>query len=469
MTGKTRHVLRLSIVAIILTSLGCRATERTQTFDVTAHGAVGDGTTNNSEAFRRSIDACRAANGGVVRIPTGRFLTGPIDMVSNMTLHLDEGAVLLFTDDPDDYPLVETRWEGTMRQARRPLLWARDCRNIKITGSGVIDGQGQRWWRPLQAGRLQRPRNPTTAPASRPWDDDGSRRRPPLVQLRDCDGILVDGVTFQNSPFWTMHLLFSDNIIVRRAKFFAPEDGPNTDAMDIDSCRRVLVEDCYADVGDDAFTLKSGRDADGRRVGRPTEDVTVRRCVVKHAHGGVTIGSEMSGDIRRVRFYDCDFEGTDTGFRMKTMRGRGGVVEDVRAENIRMKNVINAIWITMRYQRTDPAPYSEETTPIFRDIHLNNITATGSRRAGIIDGLEEMSIQDVTFGNMDIAAQQGFTCSYGSGIEFSNVNISVDYGPALSATHTPDLRLDRWRETTRLPTSQPATRPFPATRPRARP
>ncbi|WP_428939375.1 glycoside hydrolase family 28 protein [Fontivita pretiosa] len=385
-------------------------------------------------------------------MPAGWYLTGPIDLVSNMTLHLDEGAVIMFSDDPEEYPPVETRWEGIMRQARRPLLWANGCTNVAITGSGIIDGQGARWWESIQRMRRQRQSSPATPP---PTPDDALRRRPPLAQFRDCRRVRIEGVTFQNSPFWTLHLLFSDDIVVRNCRFLAPEDAPNTDAMDIDSCRRVLVEDCHADVGDDAFTLKSGRDEDGRRVARPTERVTIRGCTVKRAHGGVVIGSEMSGDVRNIRFENCDFEGTDTGVRIKTMRGRGGVVENVRVNNIRMKDVINSFHITMRYRFTEPEPVSQRT-PRVRDIRIRNIIARDSRRAGVIDGLEERPIEDVAFENLDITAAEPLTISDARSIRLRRVRIAADALPALKTWRVGDVKLQSWCESLRAAGTQPA-------------
>lgn len=458
---------RLALMVVLGCSMlvGCSSIPGfKRSFDVTKFGAAGDGATDNSSAFAQAIDACKQAGGGVVRVPAGRYLTGPMDLVSNMTLHLDKDAVILFIDDQSRYPTVETRWEGVMREGRRPLLWAKDCSNVAITGSGTIDGQGAKWWFPIQEIRRRRQVGPSAtttsfAAATMPtqsYATDATRRRPPLAQFRDCSNVRIEGITFQNSPFWTLHTLFTDNLVIRNCTFLAPEDGPNTDAVDIDSCRKVLIERCYADVGDDGFTLKSGRDEDGRRVGRPTEDVVVRNCTVKHAHGGVVIGSETAGSVRRIRFSNCTFEGTDNGVRIKTMRGRGGIIEDVVAENIKMKDVVNAFIITMRYQRSNPEPVSERT-PRIRDVHLKNITASDSRRAGIIDGLEEMPITDITFQNLDLTAQEGISVSDAEGIEFRNVKIATDAPlPALKQNRAQGVKVENWQESQRTPAT---TRP----------
>jgi polygalacturonase len=356
-----------------------------------------------------------------------------------------------------------------MREGRRPCLWAKGCRDVAISGSGIIDGQGAKWWAPIQQMRRERAellkKYPTTAPASRPWEQDASLRRPPLVQFRDCINVNIEGVTFQNSPFWTMHLLFSDNVTVRNAQFLAPQDGPNTDAMDIDSCRKVLVEGCHASVGDDAFTLKSGKDEDGRRVGRPTEDVTVNDCSVAHAHGGVVIGSETSGSVRRVRFKNCTFDGTDAGVRIKSARGRGAFVEDVQASDIRMNNVKTAIVVSMRYQQRTgamPEPVSERT-PRFHDILISNVTAHESNRAATIEGLEEMPIMNVTISNFDVTCKEGVIINDADNIEFNKVKIVVETVPTMKSDRFSNIRIKDWTESQRpASTTAPSTAPVTA-------
>jgi polygalacturonase len=425
------------------------------TFDVKTLGATGDGTTLDTDAFKRAIAACQQAGGGTVVVPAGKYLTQPLDMVSNMTLHVEEDATILFSENFSDYPLVETRWEGIIRQARRPCLWAKDCENVAITGKGVIDGQGMAWWRPIQERRRQRLANSTSAVVQTP-QEEAERRRGPLVQFRDCKNVKIDGPTFQNSPFWTLHVLFTDHVVIRNAKFLAPENGPNTDAVDIDSCRHVLIENCHADVGDDAFTLKSGRDEDGRRVGRPTEHVTVRNCTVYHAHGGVVIGSETAGSLRHIRFSNLTFTGTDAGVRIKSTRGRGGTVEDVRADNIKMKDVGNTFIITMRYSRVPEEPVSERT-PRFHNIHLSNITARDSRTAGVIAGLEEMPIRDITVKNLDVTAREGVSITDGDGIEIKNAKVEVGTAPGIKTLRSKNIKLDGWTEAQRTPTSAPTT------------
>jgi polygalacturonase len=458
------------------------------TFNINGFGAVGDAKTIDTVAFQHAIEACRQAGGGTVYVPRGRYLVEPLDLVSNLTLQLDPNAEVLFIDDPERYPLVETRWEGVMRPGRRPCLWAKNCTNVVING-GTLDGQGPKWWAPVQslrgadqmtlnaaaaqAAAPQRSGNlPTTLPSAspaqptviatitaRPWESDPTYRRPPLAQFRNCSNVRIENVTFRNSPYWTLHLLFSTNVSIRDSKFIAPPDAPNTDAVDIDSCKDVLIERCFADVGEaDAFALKSGVDDDGRRVNRATENVTIRNCRVARAHGGVVVGSEMSGGVRNAKFSDCKFEGTDVGIHIKSMRGRGGAVQKVRAERIAMEAVAIPFEITMRHRETDPEPASIRT-PRFADIQITDVTARGATRAGIIDGLEESPVVTLLFRNLDLSARYGITCTWAADVRFADVLIATDFGPAMIRSNTADLRLDRWQETTPDSTTQPPVFP----------
>jgi polygalacturonase len=450
----TRRILSiaLSLVVLIAGRAGvavAAADDANHTiFDITKYGAVSDGKTSSADAFKSAIDACKQAGGGVVRVPAGKFLTAPIDFVDGMTLQVDEGATLLISDDMNLFPVVGTRWEGVMVDARRPCVWAKGCKNVAITGGGTIDGQGAAWWKAVRE-RRRTEGNPTGSAAATlmatPQDPAALQKRPPLVQFRDCTNVKVEGVTLTNSPFWTSHFLFCDNVTIKNVKMLNPSDSPNTDAVDVDSSTHVTIDGCYADVGDDAFTLKSGKDEDGRKVNRPTEDIVVSNCIVKHAHGAVVIGSETAGSVRRVRFSNIVADGTDSGVRIKSMRGRGGVVEDVRADNISMNNVANTFIITMRYRASDPEPLSERT-PLFKDIHLSNISATNSRRAGGIYGIEERPIGDVTFENMNISAKEGFTVEDAKNLSFKNVIVTSEWPEAMKKTRAEQIKIENWVE-----------------------
>jgi len=410
-------------------------------FNISTYGAVDNPRISSTDAFRRAIADCRKAGGGIVRVPAGHFLTGPIDMVDNLTLQVDHGAVVLFDTERTNYPDVASRWEGLTENGPHPLLFANGLTNIAITGPGTFDGQGAAWWA-----------NMDMAEHGNARPDRPIRRRPMLVQIKDCKNVRIDGPSFINAPFWTVHLLYSENIDVGNCKMINPPTSPNTDALNTDSCRHVVVHDCFADVGDDAFGIKSGRDEEGRKMNRPTEDVTYIRCHVAHGHSVCAIGSEESGGVRHVRFLDCDGDGTDNGIRIKSTRGRGGVVEDVVASNIRLQNVRTAIVLSLRYTKTLVEPLSERT-PRFRDIHIDHVTAVNSGKCCVIEGLEECPIENVTLSDLDLSGTNGVTCSYARDITFQHVLIAIEKN-SFTEDHSENIRRSHWKEIALVPAAR---------------
>ncbi len=434
----------LSVILVLIVLAGCATRQiggsPSHLFNITDYGAVNDPNVSSSLAFQHAIADCHRAGGGIVEIPAGHYLTGPIDMVNNMTLQIDPGAVVLFETNRSEYPNVNSRWEGLTESGPHPLIFANRLHNIAIIGPGTFDGQGAIWWANMDKGELgnARPNRPL-------------RRRPPLLQIKDCKDVRIEGPTFLNSPFWNVHLLYSENVEVSNCHMIAPPDSPLTDGLNTDSCRHVLVHDCYADVGDDGFGIKSGRDEEGRRLNRPAEDITYLRCHVLHAHSVCAIGSEESGGVRHVRFLDCTGDGTQNGIRLKSMRGRGGVVEDIVASNFQLHNVRNAIILSMDYVITPAEPLSERT-PLFRDIHIDHVTATGSRNCCVIEGLPELPIQNVTFTDLDLSGTNGVSCSYAKSITFKNVHIAAQANLYVQ-DHSENIQKINWSET-RLPPSQ---------------
>ncbi|HXI84633.1 MAG TPA: glycosyl hydrolase family 28 protein [Verrucomicrobiae bacterium] len=408
----TKHAILFLLATSLLASCATEKSSRA-VFDITAYGAVDNPQVSSADAFRQAIAACRAAGGGTVRVPAGKFLTGPIEMVDNMTLQVDSNAVVLFETDRTKYPDITSRWEGLTENGPHPLIFANGLHHIAITGPGTFDGQGATWWA-----------NMDMAEHGNARPDRPIRRRPMLLQIKDCTDVRIDGPSFINSPFWAVHLLYSERIDVGHCRIINPPTSPNTDALNTDSCRHVVVHDCYADVGDDAFGIKSGRDEEGRKMNRPTEYVTYLRCHVAHAHSVCAIGSEESGSVRHVRFLDCDGDGTDNGIRIKSTRGRGGIVEDIVASHFRLHNVRNAIIFSLRYTKTPAEPLSERT-PLFRDIHVDHVTARDSRNCVVIEGLEECPIQNVTLTDLDLSGTNGVTCTYAKNITFKNVKLAA--------------------------------------------
>jgi len=408
-------------------------------FNITDFGAISDGITSCTLAFTAAINACSRYGGGTIYVPAGKFLTGPIKLKSNMNLHLDPGAVIIFSNDITEYSIVESRWEGVQRQVYSSCIYAENEENISITGHGKLDGQGSFWWKLMRDKKLSYP-------------------RPKLISFHSCSNLLIEGITLINSPSWTVNPICCENVTVDKISIKNPADSPNTDGVNPESCRNVHISNCHIDVGDDCVTIKSGTEDTPLRV--PCENITITNCTMVHGHGAVVIGSEMSGDVRNVTISNCVFEGTDRGIRMKSRRGRGGVVEDIRINNIVMKDVLCPFIANLYYfcgprgkdkyvWDKEPYPITAET-PAFRRIHYSNITAREVRAAaGFLYGLAEMYVEDVTFDNISIAMaedaepgmpdmmsnlepmkQRGFFCSNVSDISFNNVTVSNHEGPA---------------------------------------
>jgi polygalacturonase len=389
-------------------------------------------------AIQKVIAEVTKKGGGEIFFPKGDYFSGPIVAGSNIILHLAEGAVLRFSDDFSFYPPAFTRWEGVECYGFAPLLVFRDAEGSGLIGEGTLDGSGEKWWRELQRKR----KRGVTAPESkeelalarlnRGFENQGSGGggremqflRPSLFQIINGKNIKVDGITFTNSPFWTFHLLYSENVTVKHSIFRNPADAPNTDGLNIDSSRKITVEDCLFDVGDDCLCLKSGLDDDGRRVGKPTEDITVTGCTMKKGHGGIVIGSETSGNIRRATITHCSMLGTDRGVRIKTRRGRGGVVEDISFDNITMDDVLCPVAINLFYRcgafTPDEERFSEEKMPVtektprVRSLSFNRCTATKVRAAcGFFYGLPEMPIEKLSFIDSSFSTHPDKTVSGG--------------------------------------------------------
>jgi hypothetical protein len=339
-----------------------------------------------------------------------------------------------------------------------PLFYGYQLENITIQGRGLLDGQGQVWWdfysklreeykkygevkTQSKWQKMHRELNQNTIiPDTWMWDNNNFLR-PPFIQFYDCKNIQIKDVTIINSPFWTINPELCDNVTITGVTIKNPHDSYNTDGINPESCTNVHIANCHISVGDDCITLKSGRDEDGRRIARPTENVTITNCTMLSGHGGVVIGSEMSGDVRKVTISNCVFDGTDRGIRLKTMRGRGGVVEEIRVSNVVMKNIQEAIKMNMEYQETEPEPVSERT-PRFRNIHISNVTANQTKQAGYLLGLDEMPIENVTFSNINIDAEKGFEFKNVNNIEFHQVTVNTKSFPVLSGENVTNLEID---------------------------
>ena len=426
------------------------------TFNIISYGAVSSANTLNTGAIQQAIDMASKQGGGMVLVPSGFWLTGPIKLLSNVNLHISSGAVLQFSNKPKDYPLIRTNWEGVDAIRAQSPISAKGQRNIAITGSGIIDGAGEAW-RPVKKGKLTAgewdklihsggvldSKKETWYPAEgalkastmdRPGviaagfteantEEIKEFLRPNMISLRECEQVLLEGVTFQNSPAWNIHPLLCKHLTVENIYVKNPWFAQNGDGIDIESCEFVSVRNSKFDVGDDGICLKSGKDAEGRKRARPSAHILIENCIVFHGHGGVVVGSEMSGGVHDLFVNNCQFLDTDVGLRFKTMRGRGGVVENVFIRDISMKNIAGeAILFDMYYQGKDPVstfgnggetPKIElvpvnEGTPQFKNIFIDHVVAKGAETGLLIRGLPEMPIHHIELNNIDIESNQGY-------------------------------------------------------------
>ena len=442
------------------------------TVNLKKFGAVNDGVTLNTKAFEKAIAALTKKGGGHLVVPQGVWFTGPIVLKSNIDLHLEVGAVIQFSGDESLYPVIQTSFEGLDTRRCQSPLSANGAENISITGKGVIDGNGQ-FWRPVKKGKmtegqwkevLARPggveskkgywvpnqayadaeksanMNVPKASSEEEWNRIRRFLRPVMVSLVNCKNVLLQGVIFQNSPAWNIHPLMCENIILDDVLARNPFYAQNGDALDLESCKNALIVNSKFDAGDDGICIKSGKDKDGRRRGRPCENVVVDGCTVFAGHGGFVVGSEMSGGVKNILVQNCQFLGTDVGLRFKSTRGRGGIVENIFIDNISMTDIkTDAITFNMYYGGKSVAEMLAdgdnpdnvtkmpvtEATPIFRNIDIKNIVCNGAGRAMEFNGLPEMPINGIRLQNINIVAKSDAVFNNCQNIKQRNVHITV--------------------------------------------
>ncbi|POY41171.1 glycoside hydrolase [Flavobacterium alvei] len=449
---------------------------KVDTLNIIDFGAIPNSEELCTKAINDAIQKCSESGGGVVVIPAGLWTTGPIKMKSNVNLHTKNGAFISFTSDLNQYQLIESYFEGNkVLRCESPIMGV-GLENIAITGQGIFDGNGSAW-RPVKIGKMtagqwqelvqsggvlskdgkiwypsegartadeeknKLPKKPTVENMA-PYKQ---ALRPVMVSLVNCKKLLLDGVTFQNSPAWNLNPLMCEHLTLRNLTVRNPWYSQNGDGLDIESCRIGTVTNCRFDVGDDAICIKSGKDKEGRERGKPTELFVITNCVVYHAHGGFVIGSEMSGGVRNILAKNLTFIGTDCGLRFKSVRGRGGLVENIWMEDIRMKNIpTDAINFNLYYFTKgaveDPVTGEmiveketvSEETPAFKNMYFKNIYVDGAQQALKIMGIPEMPVQNIQFQNMIIRSEVGIQMNYTANIDFDNVDLKLDK-PGISA------------------------------------
>ncbi|MGB4844802.1 MAG: glycosyl hydrolase family 28 protein [Ferruginibacter sp.] len=462
------------------------------TFNIVNYGAIADGMTLNSTAINKTIDECAKQGGGTVLIPQGSYVTGPIIMKSNINLHLAKGALVIFSSDFNQYPLVVSSFEGVDAARCQSPVVAENLENIAITGPGIMNGNGY-YWRPVKKDKLTESqwRNHlkdyggvltadkkmwyssdkalkgsltnnigklTEGKTLSDFEDVKDYLRPNMIRIYQCKNILIEDVTFENSPAWTTHLMMSEHITLKNLKVKNPWYGTNTDALDLESCKNALVEDCNFDTGDDGICIKSGRDAEGRKRGMPTQDIIVNNCTVYHSHGGFVVGSEMSGGANNLFVSNCTFIGSDIGLRFKTTRGRGGVVENVYVNNVNMKDIpAEAILFDMYYMAKDPVVLAgekreppkveflkvDESTPQFRNFYFRNITCNGAAKGIFVRGIPEMHIKNILIENAVLQADEGIDIQEASDITLNNITmVSKNTNPVAYVLNSDNVTID---------------------------
>ncbi len=420
-------------------------TEPTSTagFDVRSFGAVGDGATRDGAAIQAAIDAAGRSGGGLVTVPAGTWLSAALSMRSGVELRIEAGAVLRASGEPADFPIVEARWEGVSRPVHAAFLSGSGLSRVALTGRGTIDGRGAHWWRRFRAGALSHP-------------------RPRLIAFSDCDDVLIEGLSLVDSPSWTVNPVRCTRVRVAGISIRNPADSPNTDGINPDSCRGVVIEACHISAGDDCITLKSGTEAEAAGLRLPCSDIVIANCVLEAGHGGIVIGSEMSGCVRNVVVSNCVMRGTDRGIRIKSRRGRGGTVEDIRISNIVMEGVGCPLAINLRYHcgaKGDGLVADRghrpvgEGTPRVRRVSLSGMSARGARVAAAwIEGLPESPVEDLELRDiaielacgeegdppsepemadgMELLRRRGFLSRNVRGLRLESVSIAGHEGPA---------------------------------------
>ncbi len=396
--------------------------------NIVSYGAIDGGYVKNTDAFEKAVADCSRRGGGKVSVPAGKWLTGPIHLRNNIDLDLDKDAEILFSTDLTDYlPVVFSRFEGVEYYNYSPPIYAKDCHNIAVTGKGTLNGQGREsWWKLNDAEgmrKIESARNNELPTEARRFGTPEAGLRPAFVQFVGCRKILLSEFTLINSPMWAINPVYSEDIIVRGVQVLTEGGGHNNDGIDIDSSRNVLVEDSFFNTGDDAIVIKSGSGQDGLRVNRPSENIVIRNTKVLDGHAGVAIGSEISGGVRNVFVYHCDFENSQYGFRLKTTLVDGGTVENVWVRDIGLKNMwLNAIEITNEYGT--PPENGAYFPPHIGNVHVENVRCDYARGAIALRGSERASVRGISFEDIVISSKSAAVLNNASDVVLRNVAIN---------------------------------------------
>ncbi len=422
------RISKLLCLMILITVFCIAVHAQEKRYVITKLGAVGDGKTVNTKTIQTAIDKCASEGGGVIVIPEGVFLSGAIFLKQGVNLHIEKGGVLKGTTKMEDYPVVDTRWEGTECRWTSAFINAFDINDLELTGEGMIDGSGDEWMQESRQEREQRQRKIKEDPNIDAHEAARlSYGRPRLIAIQNCKNVKISNLSLKNQACWGLFILYSRYVVVENLTIRAEHNIPMSDGMDVDSSRDVHIKGCDIDVNDDCIAIKSGKDEDGRRVNRPAEDIVVENCHFRYGHGGVSMGSEMSGGIRNVEIQNCIVEEDNWApIRFKSQPSRGGVVENITYRDIVLKDTRKAFEFNMAWRMVNPKPPSDPL-PVVRNVKIINVSGS-TRNVGDMHGLEDSPIENVTFENCKIKADKGFVLENVKGLDLSGLTIEVAEG-----------------------------------------
>jgi len=430
---KKRTLLVVTMLLISCAAIGYGRTNPVKRYVITDFGAVGDGKTVNTKAIQAAIDRCASSSGGVIVVPRGTFLSGAIFLKQGVNLLVEKDGVLKGTTNIDDYPMIQTRWEGTEEPWTSAFINADGVTDLEISGEGTIDGSGEEW---VQNNPYRRPPPVAVAgsppPASAAEAPRMRRGRPRLIGIQNSKRVRIANLNLHNQAVWCLFILYSEDVLAENLRITAEHNIPSSDGIDIDSSKHVHVNNVYIDVNDDCISIKSGKDADGLRVNRPAEDILIENSHFAYGHGGVAMGSETSGGIRNVEVRNCISDsGNWAPIRFKTQPSRGGVVEDITYRDMKLHETRQAFEFNLEWRMVPPIAPPAKVLPVVRNVKIINVSGD-VQSVGVMHGLADSPIQGITFENCKITAQKGFKIEHARNVDLKGLSLDVKEGDAIT-------------------------------------
>ena len=425
--GATSIIPAVALAICAAAQTGGKAPRR---FAISDFGAIADAKTVNTKAVQAAIDKCATSGGGVVVVPKGIFLSGAIFLKQGVNLSVEKDGVLKGTTNIDDYPMIDTRWEGVEESWTSAFVNAEGMTDLEISGEGTIDGSGDEWL------KNSPPRRPPAAPSATPAAPVAPpaphRGRPRLIGIQNSKRVHVAGLNLHNQAVWCLFVLYSEDVLAENLKITADHNIPSSDGIDIDSSRRVRINNVFIDVNDDCISIKSGKDADGLRVNRPAEDILIENSHFAYGHGGVAMGSETSGGIRNVEVRNCVSDsGNWAPIRFKTQPSRGGVVENITYRDIKLHGTRQAFEFNLEWRMVPPIAPPAKVLPVVRNVKIINVSGDVDS-VGVIHGLADSPIRDIHFENCKVTAQKGFKLEHARNVDLAGLKLAVKEGEPIT-------------------------------------